>query len=192
MAKQKISDELKQAIRTLPMPEKDKLLLRLIAKDHLLVEKLHHQLLEDEADQKYRREALAEQIRNHFAAEGFGYWSHTPGLVMMEMRSFSGEISRHVKVTRDKYGEVQLNLVLVNATFTAQRHLLYNNQHRADKFADYVCKKAQAILKKLRTLDRDYYLDFEQDVNAMLQHLQQYPPTVPLMPAYDLPQHWEY
>lgn len=188
----KISDELKRAIKKLPEPEKDKLLLRLIAKDALLVEKLNHQLLEDEVDVEERRDALASQIRERFSAESFAFWSHTPGLVMMEMRSLSGEITRHVKITRDKYGEIQLLLLLINMPFRAQRNILYGHQRRADKFADYVCKKAQTVFKKLNTLDRDYYLEFEQEVNEMLQHLQQYPPTASLMSAYDLPATWEY
>lgn len=192
MAVTKISDELKKAIKELPEREKDKLLLRLIAKDGMLVKKLNHQLLEDEVDMESKREELAEQMRKHFSAEGFGFWSHTPGLVMMEMRSFSGELTRHVKITKDKYGEVQLNLLLINMPFRTQSKTLYDNQHRADKFADYVCKKAQTIFKKLATLDRDYYLEFEKDVNEMLQHLQQYPPTARLMQTYGLPATWEY
>lgn len=192
MAVNKVSDELKKAIKELPEKEKDKLLLRLIAKDKMLIEKLNHQLLEDEVDMESRREELAEQMRKHFNAEGFGFWSHTPGLVMMEMRSFSGEITRHVKITKDKYGEVQLNLLLINMPFRTQHKTLHNNQHRADKFADYVCKKAQAVFKKLKTLDRDYYLEFEKEVNEMLQHLQHYPPAARLMSPYGLPREWTY
>ncbi len=192
MATTKIPDALKQAIKDLPDQEKDKLLLRLIAKDKMLVERLNHQLLEDEVDMEQKREALAAQIRHHFDTEGLGFWSHTPGLVMMEMRSFSGEITRHIKITKDKYGEVQLNLLLINMPFRTQQKILQGNRHRADKFADYVCKKAQLIMKKLASFDRDYYLEFEKDVNEMLRHLQQYPPTAGLMQYYQLPRHWEY
>ncbi len=46
----KIPDKLKKAIREMPETDKDKLLLRLVAKDALLVRQLNHRLLEDEVD----------------------------------------------------------------------------------------------------------------------------------------------
>src|SRR5690606_18164893 len=102
-----------------------------------------HQLLEDEVDAEIQREALARQIQAHFSYENFGAWNHTPGLVMMEQRAFSGAITRHLKITKDQYGEIQLMLLLVNIPFRTQSKILYNNQHRADTYAPYVCKKAQ-------------------------------------------------
>jgi len=124
--------------------------------------------------------------------KNFSLWNHTPGLVMMELRSFSGAISRHVKITKDKYGEIQLTLLLVNIPFRTQSEILFDNQHRADTFASYVCKKAQDIFKKLRRLNRDYYIDFEKNVNEILEHLNNYPPTQSLMKEYQLPKTWEF
>lgn len=63
---QKISSELQRAILTMPEKEKDKLLLRLIAKDAMLIKKLHHQLLEDESDALQQREELIKNIKEHF------------------------------------------------------------------------------------------------------------------------------
>ena len=188
----KISDELKKAIRMMPEPEKDKLLLRLVAKDALLVRKLQHQLLEDEVDMEAQREALAEQVRTYFASDAFVQWSYTPGLVMMELRNVSGTITRHVKVTKDKYGEVQLLLLLVNLPFRHQRPMLDKKIRRSDKFARYVVKKAQTALNKLSRLNQDYYIEFEKDVNEMLHHLSSYAPTAQLMEEYELPRQWEY
>ncbi len=188
----KISDELKKAIKNMPEAEKDKLLLRLIAKDRMLIAKLNHELLEDEVDAEAQREQLARQLEAHFSSEHFAGWNHTPGLVMMEQRSFSGAIARHVKITKDKYGDIQLNVLLVNMPFRAHPGILYHNQHRADTFAPYVCKKAQDVFKKLDKLDRDYYLEFEKGVNEMLDHLRHYPPTRSLMKEYQLPERWEF
>lgn len=186
----KISDELKKAIRAMPEPEKDKLLLRLVAKDTMLVRKLQHQLLEDEVDAEQQRDKLAEQVTTYFTSEGFTGWNYTPGLIMMELRNFSGAITRHVKITKDKYGEVQLLLLLVNLPFRHHRALLDRRAKRADKFASYVVKKAQTTLKKLEKLDEDYYIEFEQDVNEMLDHLHGYPPTAHLAEEYNLPKQW--
>ena len=176
----------------MPEPEKDKLLLRLVAKDSMLVRKLQHQLLEDAVDMEAQRDTLAAQVRDHFASDSFAQWSYTPGLIMMELRNFSGAITRHVKVTKDKYGEVQLLLLLVNLPFRHQRQVLEKRIRRSEKFAVYVCKKAQVTLKKLTALNRDYYIEFEKDANEMLKHLSQYPPTAQLMDEYSLPKQWEY
>lgn len=188
----KISDELKAAILHMPDKEKDKLLIRLIGKDPMLIKKLHHQLLEDEVDMEAKRDELIQGATSVFSREDFHHWTHTPGLVMMVLRDFSGAISRHVKITKDKYGEVQLLVLLVNLPFRKQSNILYENQHRADKFAEYVCKKAQTALKKLQKMDRDFYLEFDKDVNEMLGHLKAYPPTSRLMSTYNLPASWEY
>lgn len=188
----RIPDDLKQAIRAMPALEKDRLLLRLVAKDALLVRKLQHQLLEDEVDMEAQRDALAEQVQNYFASDNFAHWNYTPGLVMMELRNFSGTITRHVKVTKDKYGEVQLLLLLVNLPFRHQRTILEKKIRRSEKFAHYVCKKAQTVLKKLKSLNEDYYIEFEKDVNEMLGHLHGYAPTEQLMAEYRLPKQWEY
>jgi hypothetical protein len=131
----RISDELKTAITEMPEKEKDKLLIRLVAKEPVLMAKLKHQLLEDEVDMEQQRDKIMQQIVNTFSMEGFTIWNHTPGLVMMVMRDFSGDINHHVKVTKDKYGEIMLLTRLVNIPFREQHDILVENQHRADKFA---------------------------------------------------------
>ncbi len=176
----------------MPEAEKDKLLLRLVAKDVMLVRKLQHQLLEDEVDAEQQRDALVEQVTTYFTSEGFSGWNYTPGLVMMELRNFSGAITRHVKITKDKYGEVRLLLLLVNLPFRHQRALLDKKTRRADKFAVYVVKKAQTTLNKLEKLNEDYYIEFEKDVNEMLGHLHSYPPTAQRTDEHGLPKQWEY
>ncbi len=187
----KIDDKLKKAIVAMPEREKDKLLLRLVAKDAMLVKRLHHQLLEDEADMEIQREDLLKQIdaaSRRFAAEG---WNDTPGWLMMQMRDFSGSITSHVKITKDKLGEIELLLLLVNSAFRDNADMLYSKQDRADKFRHYVAKKAQMVLKKLKRVNRDYYIEFEEPVNQMLQYLKKYPPTARVMAEYELPGSWE-
>ena len=175
----------------MPEKEKDKLLIRLVSKDHTLMAKLQHQLLEDEVEMEQRRDEIMQQMENTFSQDGFAFWTHTPGLVMMVMRDFSGDINEHVKITKDKYGEIALLTRLVNMPFREQYAILGENQHRADKFAAYACRKAQIVFNKLKRFNRDYYLDFEKEVNEMLEHLKKYPPSSRLMREYGLPQRWE-
>jgi len=187
----KISDELKTAIIEMPEKEKDKLLIRLVSKEPLLMSKLKHQLLEDEVDMEQQRDKIMQQMADTFSREGFATWNHTPGLVMMVMRDFSGDITNHVKITKDKYGEIMLLTRLVNMPFREQLDILVEKQSRAGKFAAYACRKAQIVLHKLKKFNRDYYLDFEKEVNEMLKHLQYYPPSEKLMGEHGLPKHWE-
>jgi len=170
----KIPKELEVAIKEMPEKEKDKLLLRLIRKDQLLIEQLYHQLLEDEADMEFRRDDLAEKIRSQANRN----YSDTPGWVMMEMRDLSGLITRHVKITKDKYGDVWLNLVMINIYFDQYyHHTLVPGAYRADKFAQYVCKKAQTTLNKLKKLHEDLYIEFEEEATKMLEYIYKYRPT---------------
>jgi DNA repair exonuclease SbcCD ATPase subunit len=56
--------ELKKAVLDLPQKEKDKLLVRLISKDKMLIKQLHFQLLENAEDLEERIEKLRKQLRN--------------------------------------------------------------------------------------------------------------------------------
>jgi hypothetical protein len=185
MAAVKLTEELKRAIVAMPSPEKDKLLLKLVAKDDMLVAKLHHQLLEDEGDVETRRDALRLEI------DRIGtYDMETPGWLMMALRDFSGAIGRHVKVTKDKHGEVSLTVAMVNQSFRSSREMLEKRQGRADNFAEYVVKKAAFALDKLAKIHEDYYIEFEDEVNEMLAYLHGYPPTAKLAWEQGVPKKW--
>ncbi|MFP4095615.1 MAG: hypothetical protein ACLFUB_14105 [Cyclobacteriaceae bacterium] len=188
----KISKELKEAILHMPEREKDKLLIRLINKDQTLISKLQYELLEGEGEMERRRQEIADSMEEVFSRDNFPFWHDTPGLLMMVMRDFSGDINRHIKITKDKYGEVELFLKLINLAFSKQFSILKGNEYRAEKFADYTCRKAQLILRRLEKMDSDYYLDFEKPVNEMLGHLHGYFPTQYRMKNYGLPQEWTY
>ena len=59
--------DLKAAIIDLPLKEKDKLLLRLVAKDKVLTEHLHYKLLEDESDLDFRKEHIKREVESQIA-----------------------------------------------------------------------------------------------------------------------------
>ncbi len=159
-----IDKPLENAILTLPETEKDKMLLRLIAKDDVLIEQLRVKLLEDDFDLRERKEDIKKRIvsvskMNH----------HTPGWMMMDMRDISGTINHYFKVTKDKYGEVELQLFLLLTFFENQPEFMGKYTSRADKLAQYVAKRAETILNKLSKLHEDYRIEFERDVNWMLE-----------------------
>ena len=115
----RIAKELKEAICQMPQKEKDKILLRLIAKDPMLIARLEHELFGDENETKALVEEAKEDIKK---MTSFNYG--TPGWLMMAMRTENGAITRHVKITKDKRGEIDLTLYLLSQTFKKQEDFL--------------------------------------------------------------------
>ncbi len=182
----KLSPELKEAILRMPAAEKDKLLLRLVAKDEKLCQKLEYELLEEGTSLEERRTDIRETVDR--LAVGYHY---SPGLLMMDMRSVNGMITAHVKTTKDKMGEISLTLYLLNRVYDEQMPHLATYSSRSDTLADYVAKRTQFILQKLEKLHPDYYIEFEEDVNKLLAHVHT---TAPATYAKELrlPRDWKY
>ncbi len=161
-----LSNEIKQAIVLMPAKEKDKLLLRLIAKDENLVQRLEFELLEQGETMQERRDEIKRRILR--TAQMHHY---TPGLMMMDMRDLSGDISKHVKVTKDKYGEIELNLYLLNTFFDQQLNLLLVHNSKSDSCAEYIAKKTATLINNANKLNEDYYIEFEADINKLLSYV---------------------
>ncbi len=184
---QKIDKELQEAILFMPQAEKDKLLLRLIRKDPMLISQLTFELLGSQEEMVGKREELLAQIKK---SATYNY-SHTPGLVMMEIRSISGEITRHVKVTKDKEGEIELFLTLLLVYFQGYESVLRQNPHRTETFAPYVVKKLKFVLGKLNKLHEDYHLEYEDTVAELLNFIWDYAPTAKVAAEEKLPKQWK-
>jgi len=146
--------------------DKDKLLFRLLAKESALVEKLTFQLLEDGSSTEERREEVQQFITNDL--EKYQEYFYSPGYLLLQIRSLSGEITRHVKTTKDKYGEVQLNLFMLNKTME-----LYNEKvipfrpDRSRTFNEYVVKRTLKIYALMSKLHEDYLIDFKDDLQKL-------------------------
>jgi hypothetical protein len=182
----KIAKELKEAICQMPEKEKDKILLRLIAKDSMLIARLEHELFGDENDTK----ALAEEIKEEI--DTMVSFSHgTPGWLMMAMRTENGAITRHVKITKDKKGEIELTLYLLSQTFKKQGEFLEEYSYRADKFANYVCKRTDFVLKKIIKLHPDLQFDYKNEAEFILNFLHTSEATKDDAENENIPQDWE-
>lgn len=179
-----IEPDLKKAIVRMPGVEKDKLLLRLVAKDAVLVERLQFELVEESRTMDERRGLIRDFIDRTARLH-----ADTPGWLMMDMRTVSGYITRHLKVTKDKYGEVELMLYMLNTFYDNNAHLLQKYNSRSDSAADYIAKRTDQVLKKAVKLDPDYYVEFADDINKLLGwvHI-----TAPAHYArqLDLPKEW--
>ena len=161
-----LSPDLKRAITYLSDKEKDKLLIRLIGKDPVLTEKLEYELVENKTTLDQSR-----QLIRDFTDRTATLSQDSVGWMMMDMRTVSGYISRHIKVTKDAYGEVDLTIHMLNAFFDHHADLLQRLNSRTEKCAIYVAKRTDAILKKLNKLDPDYYMEFEENMNKLLRYV---------------------
>lgn len=180
-----ISKELKQAIEEMPDKEKNKLLLRLIKKDWMLVQQLEFKLLGGEAIKDEKKEVILNRI------EYYNFFNDTPGWLMMDLRDFSGDVTRYYKITKDKQGEIELLLKLLIDGMEKPKSMLRREHRRASKFAEYVVKKAWTILEKIDKVHEDFHIEFESDVNKLLGLLYEYEPTKIVAEAMALPGEFE-
>ena len=181
----KAADPRFEVLRMLTEAQKDKLLLKLFRKDPLLVEKLAYEFFEDKSDLKKRIQDIKNIINRNIAPNNV-YWD-TPGELMMTMRSMNAYITEHVKVTKDKLGEVELTLTLLNTAFERFGTMLNEKRQRSETFSAYVIKRTQNIINVALKLHPDNDLDFQDDLNRLLTHIYSYSPTAQLAKEEKLP-----
>lgn len=165
--------ELKKAILDLPQAEKDKLLVRLINKDAMLIKQLHFQLLEDESDLDERTEALFDKL-HRLVDRAAGYIPNTnqsrnADNLMGELKYGSGLINEHAAITKDKMSEVRLRLVLVSQSFTRFGRLFDAHLYqRNDRLLKYQAGRMKYILGKYEKLHEDLQFEFRDELNDAL------------------------
>ncbi|KQS94288.1 hypothetical protein [Chryseobacterium sp. Leaf394] len=152
------SKEFKAALSELKPIEKDRLIFRLLKKDKILSKKLYFELIDTEtADQK--RDAMEEHIREkvEFASK---YISNQKYFVVL-IRKISAEITEHVKVTSDKFGDVSLNLFLINQILESNDKLSRQRFNDIYKLYLYLINKVVKSLLLIKKLDEDYWMELD-------------------------------
>lgn len=146
--------------------EKDKLLLRLIPSNSGLVDRLEFELLEFGETQQDRREELAGEIIEKIALVHQTYYP--PSSALRDLRNLSAAINRHVFATKDKFGEISLNLLLMNHTLEAASPRLFaGSTHKAEMLRKYIVRRCLKILKLLPKLHEDLRFDLHADFEAL-------------------------
>ena len=172
MARVKLSTDLKKAISGLSAKEKDKLIFRLLPKDESLVAQLEFQLLEDGATTEFRRDSLNHQIERKLQSAANRFYS--PGYLLLDLRAISGVINRHVKITKDKYGEVELNLFMLTRILELLgSHLRYASPWHSRTLNEYMAKRILKMLTLLEKIPEDYHADFQQGFRELAEALEQ-------------------
>ncbi len=188
----KLDEQLKAAIARMPVAEKDKILLRLVAKDQKLVRRLVFELLEAGETRDDRASALREEIAKYLAKSAASA-HNTPGYLLLDLRHWNARINEHVLATKDKSGEVSLTIFMLAEGMRLHHDMLRKfPERRSDTLAPYVVKRTATILGKAKKLHEDYFIEFRRDAQELLEHIWGFRPTAVLAKEQGLSRYWEF
>jgi hypothetical protein len=159
--------EFKEALSHLPSKEKDKLILRLLKKDAVLANRLLFELVSTSTVEE-QREKLETSLLNRIQKEADrGHYSI--GYLNWDVREYSGLITQHVKITKDKFGEAYLNLIMINQVLTINRLYIFRSRPpvKRRKFSIAVIARAFKIILLIHKLDNDFLMEFEPHLKKL-------------------------
>ncbi|PVH25641.1 hypothetical protein [Sphingobacterium corticibacter] len=165
--------ELKAAILALPDRAKDKLLIRLINKDKMLIKRLHFELLEDETDLQARVEHLRRQLQTLFvdAAKSMASNTSLNSIIAVNklVRHANGIINEHEKVTKDKISEVEFRLLILKELIQRFSQIVEVSHLQAShKLHQYLAARIKFAYGKWLKLHEDYQFDFRDELQLII------------------------
>lgn len=189
MSKLRLSqlDELKDAILHLPQKEKDKLLIRLINKDQMLIKQLHFQLLENEQDLWDRHRELELELHESFMKMQSRLSSKNSNtrfqMALILLRELSGRINEHASITKSKDSELKLRLKVIRWSIEHFTDLYteYHTSKFAMKFYDYQKSKLKMCFSILSKLHEDLQYEFKEDIRYVVSYVQDISTIKPLL-----------
>lgn len=184
----KFDEEFKRAVLSLAPEVKDRLLLRLLKKDKVLVNQLYFELLCTESVTE-RREHVRLHIVGSVNKMIAGFYS--PGYLLMDLKTISREITDHVKTTRDKPGEALLNLVMLIEVLRGGKEIM-----RAMRLNDfytlgiYLISRTFKVLILAKALHADYWIEVEDDLRILGEYISEQPMLMRLATTNGLDVNW--
>lgn len=158
------SKEFKAALSNFSPSEKDKLIFRLLKKDKLLSKKLYFELIDPETTEN-KRDAMEEIVEEKVTLSS-KYISNQKYFLSI-IRKISAEITEHVKITTDKFGEVSLNLLLINKILDYNEDLGRQRFDNVYKLYLYIINKTVKALTLTRKLDVDYWMEIDEYLDEL-------------------------
>ena len=157
--------EFKEAIVNLSIKEKDRLLLRLLKRDVPLANQLYFELVSTQTVEE-RRAELEELVVKR--VETLSKQSSSIQHLLLKTRALSGDITEQVKITKDKFGEVSLNLLMLKELLELNDpKITFFSRGKPQKFAVYVIARAFKLLVLIRSMHEDYLVDFRSDLETL-------------------------
>lgn len=160
------SKEFTTAISHLPSIEKDKLILRLLKKDLMLAKRLQFELVDDSNLQE-RRSIMEKRVVANVAQMTKGFYKIS--YLNVEVRFLSGTITEHVKITKDKYGDASLNLVLLIEVLRQNKDNILTARPpvKLRKFSTAIIARVFKVLLLINKMENDLLLDFKNDLRIL-------------------------
>ncbi|MCX2576271.1 hypothetical protein [Pedobacter sandarakinus] len=159
--------DLKSAIIALPPKEKDKLLLRLIAKDKVLTEHLHYTLLEDKHDLEDRKEKIKADVEEKLSE----LKKLNAKDALAKVRKMITAVNHFYKVTKDPVGEVELKFFILTAIPVDYRKTSSGYRDYLFLFSNYYIKTVSVTINKYRKLHEDLQFDLSTPLNNLLNKI---------------------
>jgi len=159
--------DLKNAITSLPVKEKDKLLLRLIAKDKVLTEHLHYKLLESEIDLEDRKEKIKADVNEQIPE----LKKLNAKEALVKVRKMITSVNHFYKVTKDPIGEVELKLYVLNAVPLTYRKSVFGYRDFMILFTTFYIKTTAVTINKFKKLHEDLQFDLSENLNNLLSKI---------------------
>lgn len=162
-----ISKELKKAIQELPSAEKDKLIFRLLRKDNDLAKRLHFELVDNETvdDKRLAFEKLLIEKINSYSQQFYSV-----GYLLQDTRYTSGDISHHVKITKDKFGEISLNMKMLIEVLNRNNEKIESAPYsKSYTLCIDIIARAFKILLLINAIDDDYFIELKEDLSLLGQ-----------------------
>ncbi|WP_347216956.1 deoxyuridine 5'-triphosphate nucleotidohydrolase [Chryseobacterium sp.] len=162
------SKEFKAALSAFSSTEKDKLIFRLLRKDKLLSKKLYFELIDPETTDD-KRNAMEQDVEEKILLAS-KYIGNTKYFLTI-IRKISAEITEHIKITTDKFGEVSLNLLMVDKILDYNTDLSRQRFDNVYKLYIYIINKIFKSLTLIRKLDEDYWMEFDELLRSLQQKI---------------------
>ena len=165
--------DLKIEILALPPKEKDKLLLRLVAKDKVLTEHLHFLLLEDESNLRDRVKTIKDEI-----LETMNRLQSAKNLnakdVLTNLRKLAKLVNHNLRVTKANFEDVELRIFLFNNTIIKFKSGMFSSYKNYEHlFGSFFVKSTLITLRKFEKLHEDLQFDLKDEMNKLLTKINQ-------------------
>ncbi|AZA91254.1 Uncharacterised protein [Chryseobacterium nakagawai] len=162
------SKEFKAALSAFSSTEKDKLIFRLLRKDKLLSKKLYFELIDPETTDD-KRNAMEQNVEEKIILAS-KYIGNTKYFLTI-IRKISAEITEHIKITTDKFGEVSLNLLMIDKILDHNNDLSRQRFDNVYKLYIYIINKVFKSLTIIKKLDEDYWMEFDEILRPIQQKI---------------------
>ncbi|MGE5394408.1 MAG: hypothetical protein ACM3P1_06655 [Candidatus Saccharibacteria bacterium] len=157
--------EFVKALHLLPDKEKDKLILRLLKHDLQLTNRLLFELVSTDSVED-RRAQVSEQVIKMVQMASKRYYSM--GYLLMEVRGISGEINEHVSITKDKFGEISLNCLMLRKLLELNNQRIASESYgKAYTLCVYIVARLFKLLMLIQKQHEDLHMEFREDIEAI-------------------------